>query len=149
MVVKGTKSTETFNNKAKLLNLSVDKQVEMLNTMYKGSVTFDRRLNDKVFIKEYKPDVISIELPECESLDMDRLLKFDLLILKNKLTSIKLPRCIKCFDLSSAWVIKVKRIFMWDTTELIYRDYDSNYGNLEMVIIQSTQGGKPKIYKFK
>lgn len=153
-VLGSTKKSESFGAKANLLQVGLDKQVEMLNAMYKDKVVFKVSYGisgevQGINIHSYAKDVISITLPETTEWDMDNLVEFSLS--QHPLSSIKIPKCVEKIDITKPWARRISRIFLWDTTEVDYagRGFSGGSGDTEMVIIQSTTGGKPKIVKLR
>lgn len=135
----------------------MEEQVDMLNAMYKGRVTFGIYESGTGWAREgkikgiqvvdYAKDVISIDLPDLDCYNVDNLIGF--VSIKRHLSSIKLPRTITEIDLGKGWCNSVNRIFTWDTTSI--KNDTRGFGGrglLEMVVIQSTTGGKPKLIRF-
>lgn len=155
-VVKKGKKEESFGVKAKMLQLSMEEQVEMLNKMYNGRVVFgiyesgtgwsrDEKVKG-IQVIDWADNVISIDLPDLDCYNMDNLIGF--VHMYKRLSSIKLPKTIVEIDLSKGWCHNINRIYTWDTTSFKDNSCGSNNNILEMVIIQSTTGGKPKIIRF-
>lgn len=161
-VLNKTKQTESFGKKAQLLQLDVHKQIEMLNQLYNGKVVFEYVESfggsKGITIKDIAKGIISIELPEVDGYNMEELINSDLMYSfrgnKTDLVSIKMPKCLKKLEILSTcyWMKYVHRIFVWDTTEISFNDdrgIPSSWGNLEMVAILSSSGGKNKVIKLK
>lgn len=171
-VLNRTRQTESFGKKARILDVSVDEQVDMLNAMYKGKVVFGKvwynpDSNDEVYTEDDRRDrskctegiqicnvandVLCIELPECDSLCVQALLHDDLLWKKEKsLMTIKMPKCLdKLVIDGKGWQHYVTRIFVWDTTELVFKQDSAWWSGirLELVAILSSSGGKNKVIK--
>lgn len=161
IVLNRTKQTESFGDKARLLQLDLHTQIDMLNKLYKGNVIFGYAESSfssakGIVIKDIGEDVISIELPEVDGYNMDNLLSLELIfgIHKRNLVSIKMPKCLKELEISPLynWMRYINRIFVWDTTKVTFnidRGLSSDMGKLEMVAMLSSSGGKNKVIKLK
>lgn len=151
---------DNFNAKTKLLGINIDKQVELLNELYKDQLEFcitkrrelingdiKAKYNIEVSISDKQEEVGSIILPECELLNINSLFSIHNL-LNHKVQSVIIPKCIKYIELSDIfWVKYIRRLFVWDTTELGFNDFNnSGYTKLEMIIVKSSKN-KQKIYR--
>lgn len=153
-ILKTNSTVNSFEKKARLLGLDIYKQAEMLTKMYEGKLEF--RVNDenKIEIIVYSEDINVLEIPDIENLDTQYLLHKGIglsrRVLFNSLKTIKLPKSFPELDLSRAqWLYYVDRIFMWDTTPIVGSINDRLSYNMNkplMIIVQSSTGGKSKIY---
>jgi hypothetical protein len=162
-MIKQDSKSKNFNVKANMLGLSIDDRIDKLNKIYNGKMTFDKEYDIPAFmqeaecgitIKDFDKSLVCIELPEEENLLMSGLFRsYDF----GSLVTIKLPKCVKSIDIDRCrWIHNIKRLFLWDTTEIISRHSEGalqnilgTHSKLEMIIIQSTSGGKSKIYRTK
>lgn len=156
--VRATKSSENFGNKAKILGMTVEKQVEILNNTYKDKMSFrvvrDTYAETEPFIELdwVNPEIRILELPEVENLRIGYIKGsyFDNVDWRNikyaNLGTIKLPRTVKEFRLRSLdHMPNLTSVWLWDSTEVNLEK--SFYSNIKMVVIQRTDGGKPIVYK--
>ena len=155
--VRKNKSSENFNNKSRLLGLSIEKQVEHLNNTYKDKMLFhvvkDIYTGENI-IELYwvNPEIRILELPEVDNLSIGYIkgIYFDeneyLSVKYAKLGTIKLPKTIKKFKIRDlCHMPNLSSIWLWDTTEL---DLEKpSYSNVNMVIVQKVNGGKPIVYR--
>lgn len=160
MIVKSTRQSESFGMKADIMGLSLDDKISRLNEMYKDTLHFDkcRSLYSEetgITVNFINKDVESVQLPECSDYIVDHLISYSWYNFyysdhKIKLKSIQLPKSIKELNLDNChWIHHFERVFMWDTTKLT-GDFDRfRPGNLSMIAIKSTTGGKAKILRFK
>lgn len=160
MIVKSTRQSESFGMKADIMGLSLDEKISRLNEMYKDTLHFDKcqdlySAETGITVDFINKDVESVQLPECNDYIVDNLIScpwynFDYSDHKIKLKSVHLPKSIKELDLDNChWIHHFERVFMWDTTK-ITGDFDRfRHGNLSMIAIKSTTGGKAKILRFK
>ena len=157
IMIQKDKKAESLGMKASIMGLSMDDTIDILNKMYNGTVLFHRAQSffgdrgQKISILNMKPDIFCLELPELDNIDFEDLFDFsEMSLLKTKLVSAKLPKAAKEFRVRNAsWVHRVQRVFLWDTTELDFTNFEKHKGSkLEMIVIQSSTGGKPRIIKF-
>lgn len=128
--------------------------------MYEGNISFNIKcLSDesmqKIYISHINDNLMCIELPEIDTFDFEDIFLFSIHSItynlnKSKLVTVKLPKVAKSLRLRDAfWVTQIKRLFVWDTTELDFTGIENYRGSmLEMIVVQSSTGGKPKIIKF-
>lgn len=156
--VRATKSSENFSNKAKLLGMTLERQVEILNNNYKDKMSF-HVINDSFMHEEpsieldwVNPEIRILELPEVENLhigyikgsylDNEDWLK----VRYANLVTIKLPKTIKKFNLRSiSHMPNLTSVWLWDSTEMNLEE--CAHSNIKMVIVQRKDGGKPLVYK--
>lgn len=156
--VRATKSSENFSNKAKLLGMTLEKQVEILNNNYKDKMSFSV-VNNSFMHEEplieldwVNPEIRILELPEVENLHIGYIKGsyFDAedwhKVRYANLGTIKLPKTLKEFNLRSlAHMPNLTSVWLWDSTEINLEEYA--HSSIKMVIVQRTNGGKPLVYK--
>lgn len=166
--VEKNKKHETFNKKAKMLNIGLDEQINMLNSMYadKG-IRFKKDNENKVFVEICK-SIDVLELPEFDYYSECYPVKNKLLddsyfiniskhakdfdgnhysLFSSRLLTLKLPKSIKEVDFKRLRLPGVSSLWIWDTTDIKNMD-ELRSQSLKMIVIRSTTGGKSKIFKF-
>lgn len=143
--IRKNKKSDNFNNKAKILGLSLEKQVEILNKNYEGLMKFEITNtfleSDKTSISliDINENVRILELPEVENLIIHIVS-----LQSNNVITLKLPKTMKqlaWWNLSS--FRNLKNLWIWDDTVMIGEK--PLYSQVERVFIQSTTGGKTKV----
>lgn len=146
--VEKTKKHETFNKKAKMLNIGLDEQINMLNGMYadKG-IRFRKDNENKVFAEICKP-IDVLELPEFDYYSECYPVRNDWHTsqFSSRLCTLKLPKSIKELDFKRLRLPGISSLWVWDTTDIKNMD-ELRSQSLKMIVIRSTTGGKSKIFK--
>lgn len=171
----GTETSRGFMDKCKILGLSKEKQIEILNKKYKNQLLF-KEIRGYVTLINILTPVSILELPVVEDLkirlnNMNDDKTFRSMyestnrtkeILKH-LRVVKLPPTItdlrelcfnKAFNIEALWV--------WDTSNImdIYKSNDNSFGrngralvennaSLNRVIVQHVDGSRPTLIKIK
>lgn len=151
-ILKTNKKAETFQQKADLLNLSLDEQVELLNKLYDKKLRFQvSKLLDgtSITIDILDKTIEVLELPEVESINFKWI--FTKIRGRHKVDVIKFPKCMPPTPARELNLSMYNRVFAWDDNITNIQDfYDrESFGVLEMIIMKYTDGRKPKIYRFK
>ena len=160
MIVKSTKQSESFGMKADIMGLSIDDKIDRLNKMYEGTLHFIKGEDSYSGEPGVKVDFInvdaeSVQLPDLSDYIVEDLItcmwyNFSITGSTRKLKSIQLPKSIKELNVNQChWLQYFERVFMWDTTKLTGNLDKFRPGNLNMIAIKSTTGGKAKIFRFK
>lgn len=147
-------------------NKAIEDKVNVLNNHYKGQIVFkvEQDYNDNssknIVIDSIDNTLDVLEIPYVEELSLrsiplfyrDKLDDVELMLRRNNLKVVKLPRELKEFIVGyneSRWLKQVNRLFLWDTTYLDISNLDLSFNSeLEMIIIQSTKGGRAKVFRF-
>lgn len=137
--------TNSLGSKFKTMGISLDKQVEFLNKLYKGMVTFIADYNGCIEVAGVDKSVTILELPNIDNLLFEHV---PLGFMNSNVKTIKFPKKYKKLTngMVSALVFgKVKNIWVYDSTEM---NLSSNtiFG-LNMIVVRSSTGGKPIIYQ--
>lgn len=143
--LKASGAVNSFSKKARLLGIEIEEQVKMLNKLYNNKLEFFVD-ESSITLKLLDNTVNILEIPELEHLNTKRLMVYT----NHKLNTLKLPKSLKEVYFSIPYntgLIGIHTIFMWDTTK-IYNFEDFNRLGVKMLIIQSTRGKKPLVYKF-
>lgn len=152
-------------------NKTLEDKVNVLNNHYNGQIVFkvERSYSGdptgKIAISEIDSTLDVLELPYIEELSLkeiplhniakiDEFEKNPLMPLyrRNNLKVVKLPKEQKEFivgTFESLWLCNIHRLFLWDTTYLDLSNLKLPCEHkLQMIIVQSTTGGRAKIYRF-
>lgn len=149
-LIKADESTNRMGMVFNMLDMGIEKRIEMMNEQYKGKITFSK-IYGGIYISRIEKGVTSIELPEESHLEFESLI-MDAYSHIGELISVKLPKACTSINLERAsWVSYIKTLFVWDTTELTGTDgIGGLFGScLERIIIQSTTGGKAQIINLR
>lgn len=157
-IIKKDGKAERFDLMTSMLGLSLEEKVEMLNNMYEGKVKFgvfiEYNTKDELVhgikIANIDKNIVCLELPECGDF-LDSIISFYVRSGVYKLTTIKLNKCLKTLSINESfhWLGSIKRLFIWDTTEIIGDIDNLQHTHLEMIVIQHTDGRKPTLQRFK
>ena len=119
-----SKAGEKFDAKAKLLGLTIDQKVDMLNQLYKDQLEFKKIFFElengdveRIVINDVlDKDSIKIVLPYVEEMNYE--LMFDYLML-DKINAVELPKELNKIVLRKVtWLDRINKIFMYNSTEL-------------------------------
>ena len=134
---------ETFEVKKKLLGLDTKKQVELLNKLYDGLLTFKILFDNTVSLDIIEENVRILEIPECDNLDANMIHTYNC----KELITLKLPKTVKSININKfRGQHNLKNIWIWDTTEikrdgLIWENTNIN------VFIRHTESDKVDIHR--
>lgn len=157
--VKRSANSDSFARKSKLLGLSMEQQVELLNSNYKDKVEFVLNTDEwvdtptHINIRWINPDIRILELPEVDNLNIGYVKisrnnedTLENILKGRKLSTLKLPKSMKSIYWSTfAQFSGLTSLWIWDTTEL---KGEKHCSNIKMLVIQSTTGGKATVIKF-
>ena len=150
-------SRDNFGVKADMLGLSLEKQVEQLNRLYKDKLIFgidediwtvreeDRKTG--IVVRNVLCDCHQLVLPSTSKYCMSSLI--DAFSARN-LTSIVVPSIVKEIKFKDCrWIGGLDRLFVYDTTELDFNGYSKGIlDSINMVIVRPLNKlQKPKIYR--
>ena len=138
-------NANTLEVKAKLLGLDKAKKAEVLTKLYKGKISFmlDKESN-LIYIDKVDSSINVLELPELPCFDFKFLIRQPIGV---NVCTLKFPKCMPPTDLSHILLSpKIKRVFAWDNNLYNSDGYMRN-NNLDMVVMQFSNGAKPKIYQ--
>lgn len=138
--------------KSKLLGIEL--KAELLSKLYNNIIEF--RYSEDGLLQVYKvnEDITSIELPDVP-LSPYNTFEYDAIAFPHKtalnsfssgktVTTVKLPESLDYINMDSLWLGKIKRLWLYDTTEMVGNIHRFN---LEMIVILNSKGGKPKVIK--
>lgn len=140
-------------SKSKLLGVELN--TELLSKLYNNIIEFNYSENGLIQVCKVNEDLTSVELPDVP-LDPYNIFAYNslgfpsererLYISSNKktITTVKLPKSLEYINMDSLWLGKIKRLWLYDTTEIIGNIHKLN---LEMIVILSSSGGKPKVIR--
>lgn len=149
-------SGDNFGVKADMLGLSIEKQVEQLNRIYKDQAIFDivrgtdfntDEQYEGISVVEILGDYHQFVLPSTSKYYTNRMI--DLLVV-HKLSSVVIPSCVKSIEFRNCgWVSYIDRIFVYDTTDLDFSGFSKrSLDRLNMVIVRPLKTlSKPRIYR--
>lgn len=138
--------------KSKLLGIEI--KAELLSKLYNNIIEFKYSEDGLLQVYRVNEDITSIELPDVPLSPYDTF-EYDALAFPHKtalnsfssgkiVTTVKLPKSLDYIEMRSLWISKIKRLWLYDTTEIIGDVYSTS---LEMIVILSSKGGKPKVIK--
>ena len=149
-------SGDNFGVKADMLGLSIEKQVEQLNRIYKDQAIFDivrgtdfntDENYDGISVVKIIGDYHQFVLPSTSKYCIDRMIgSFE----AYKLSSVVVPSCINRIVLRNCtWVRNIERLFIYDTTDLDFSGFSKHsLDKLSMVIVRPLKTlSKPRIYR--
>lgn len=155
--VRSTRSSEAFANKALLLDLDKQSQVELLNKMYQGKLKFSV-INDSVYNNEVKgfvtkeriqlsfvnSDIRILELPDVSELEIGYIRYDGEKLVNNNVITLKLPKSMKSFKLDTLNMFEnLVNLWVWEDTELL----DFNWAGRKHVNIFIRHNGTGKVDK--
>ena len=150
--VRKTKSSEHFYAKCALMNVDINTQIEILNKMYDGKLHFivgkePFSAKETAMLDWVHDDIRILELPEVDNFEIGFVNSHNGSYKPNNVGTLKLPKTMKSVrwnDLSQFH--NLTSLWIWDTTELIGEK--SYFSSIKMLIVQSSTGGKTKVYRF-
>lgn len=149
-------SGDNFGVKADMLGLSIEKQVEQLNRIYKDQAIFDIvRGTDFNTDEQYEGISVAKILGEYHQFVLPSTSKYYINSMIDssvayKLSSVVIPSCINSIEFRNCnWVRYIDRIFVYDTTDLDFRGFSKrSLDKLSMVIVRPLKTlSKPRIYR--
>jgi hypothetical protein len=141
------KAGDNLKYKAAMLGMSMDQVIEQLNNIYRGEVTFCKRVTsdfnestgnwedvEGIQVASIdSPDAVKLVIPDVDNLYFKELLGYDCM---NKLASVELPRGLKTIDISRLdWLDLIDRLFVYESTELKNINRTSTWRNKEIDLI--------------
>ena len=153
--------------KSSLFDMAVQEKVDILNNIYNGLLRFNvggftvyqlsRGLDtDQIKLESIDKSIKILELPYIKELNYEMLpiRNYSYLFDKEKdseIVTVKLPKELPEIDLdNTSWLRMVQRVFIWDTTKFdieSIREHVGPYSNEVMLVVQSANGRKPKVFK--
>lgn len=149
-------SGDNFGVKADMLGLSIEKQVEQLNRIYKDQAIFDivrgtdfntDEQYEGISVAEILGEYHQFVLPSTSKYYTNKMLD---LSVAYKLSSVVIPSCVKSIKFRDcSWIKYIDRIFVYDTTDLDFSNFNKHsLDNISMVIVRPLKIlSKPKIYR--
>ena len=149
-------SGDNFGVKADMLGLSIEKQVEQLNRIYKDQAIFDIVRGTDFNTDEQYEGISVVEilgeyhlfvLPSTSKYYINSMIDSSVAY---KLSSVVIPSCINSIEFRNCnWVRYIDRIFVYDTTDLDFSGFSKrSLDKLSMVIVRPLKTlSKPRIYR--
>lgn len=149
-------SGDNFGVKADMLGLSIEKQVEQLNRIYKDQAIFDivrgtdfntDEQYEGISVAEILGEYHQFVLPSTSMYYIDRMID---LSVAHKLSSVVVPSCVNRIEFRNCnWVTYIDRLFVYDTTDLDFSGFSKHsLDKLSMVIVRPLKTlSKPRIYR--
>lgn len=149
-------SGDNFGVKADMLGLSLEKQLEQLNRIYKDQAVFDIVRGTDFYTDEKYEGISVVEilgeyhqfvLPSTSKYYINSMIDSSVAY---KLSSVVIPSCINSIEFRNCnWVRYIDRIFVYDTTDLDFSGFSKrSLDKLSMVIVRPLKTlSKPRIYR--
>ena len=149
-------SGDNFGVKADMLGLSIEKQVEQLNRIYKDQAIFDivrgtdfntDEQYEGISVVEILGEYHQFVLPSTSKYYINSMIDSSVAY---KLSSVVIPSCINSIEFRNCnWVRYIDRIFVYDTTDLDFSGFSKrSLDKLSMVIVRPLKTlSKPRIYR--